>query len=349
MASFKIIPPHPDDLGMVRVRIAKNEMDRLGISSGDAVLVTGTRTTAAACVPLDNRTLPHDPEFLNDPLKLPVARLSDLTSDNAVGNNLLSGVEIEKARPAEAEKVTLSVRDVFVYRRENLELQYLVGVPFVRGDFIRITNREPQTKFPFVEFVVVDAVPDGKSHIITKDTKIDFASYKTKISNTPQLFNLKRKIRVGKKVSDMRLEMTLEFLEVYENGFKFFLEVGYFFDNPNEWVKSSTCAIISARDGIGNSYRCASLRQIKSQWSIGSPQRIMLIGIMVPEIKTEAERLAIEIKEITWQVRRKGDLQFLDQLSDAVRQEPTVVSIWERHKMVYVIAEGPRKFEIDLR
>lgn len=352
MISFRIIPSHLDDLGKNRIRIEKDQMKKLGVSSGDVVSVIGTRTTAATCLPLDSKVLSHDPEFeffYDTGKRLPVVRLSDIVSYNARGNNLLSVVQMEKVEPTKAGQITLSARDIFSYKKENLVLSSIEEAAFAKGDCIRVANTGHETKFPFVEFVIVDASPAGNSYVITKDTKIEFAPYKTKISHVPQLSNLKRTIHLGNKVSEEKLEITLESLEVYDEGCKFSLDVGYSLDDPKEWVENRMYAIMSAYDNTGKVYRCVDLRAGKSHWNIGKPQYTTLSGTMIPAINENASKMVFEIKEITWQQRQKRDLQFLDQISEVIREEPTVVSIWQQHKLYHIIAQGTWRFDIDLK
>ncbi len=352
MISFRVIPSHPDDRGKNRIRVGRDQMRKLGISNGDTVLVTGARTTAAICLPSDGKRLPHDPEFeffYDTGTKLPTARLSDITLYNVRDNNLLSVVQVKKANAVEAHQVILSVREIFFYRKENLVLQDLYGMPFVKYDRVRIANTEPNTKFPFVEFVVVDASPDGEIYIMTEKTIVEFAPYKTKISHVTQMSNLKQKIQLGRKILDKRLELTLESLEIYDEGCRFFLDIRYVFDDPKEWVENRMYATISISDDGGNNYKCADLRETSSRWSEDSPQYTRLVGIMVPPIKNNASRLALEINELTWQIRQKKDLQFIDQTNSAIKKEPTVVSVRQHHKSMYMITQGPWRFEIDLR
>ncbi|MGI0058655.1 MAG: hypothetical protein ACREBJ_02705 [Nitrosotalea sp.] len=351
MISFRVIPSHPDDRGKNRIRVGKDQMRKLGISSGDTVLVTGTKTTAAICLPSDDKRLPHDPEFeflYDTGTKLPTARLNDVTLYNARENNLLSVVQVEKAKTTEAHQVILSAGEIFFYRKENLGLQDLYGMPFVKCDRIRITNTKYDTRFPFVEFVVVDASPDGDSYVITEKTIVEFSPYKTRTSHVTQLSNLRQEIQLGKKIRDKRITITLESLEIYDEGCRFFLDIKYVFDDPKEWVENRMYAAMSISDDVGNNYRCKDLRQTGSHWSKDSPQYTRLRGIMVPPIKHNASRLALEIKELTWQIRQKKDLQFLDQVNSAIREEPTVVSVWQPHKSIYMIAQGIWRFEIDL-
>lgn len=349
MRSFRIIPSHPEDRGKKCIRIATDQMKSLGISSGDVMCIVGTRSTAAVCVPLDQGILPHDPEFEffngNDK-RLPLVRLSDIVSHNARGTELLSTVQIEKSEPIVAEKIVLAARNIFSYKKENLVIQ-LDGMPFTKGDLIRIANREKETKFPFVEFVVVDVYPIGDIHVITDITRIEFVSHS---ANIPRIipYNLKKRIQVGRQISDKKLEITLESIEIYDECLKFFLDIGYSFDNPQEWVENRMYAVTSASDDTKTLHRCVELRAGSSQWSRGGPQHTKMSGIMTPAIHENSSRLVFEIKEITWQTRQKRDLQFLDQIKSAIREEQTVVSVWQPQKMHHMIASGPWRFDVDL-
>ena len=274
--SFRVIPSHPDDVDKPCVRIGKDQMKRLGISSGEVVLVTGITSTTAICLPLDDMILPHDPEFeyLNvNNKRLPFVRLSDVVLHGVRRHSMLSIVHIEKTK-AQQE-------------------------------------------------------PDLVKHI-------------------PRLSGLRKTIQIGKKTSNKRLGITLESLSVYDNCFRLFLDIGYKFDDPEQWVENKLYAIVSAHDDIGNQYTCIHLRNDGSQWSIGNPQHIKLSCIMVPQINENATRLVFHIEEVTWSIREKRDLQFLDQINSAIKEEQSIVSVWQPQKLFYMIAAGPWSFDVDL-
>ena len=82
---FRIFPPSPDDLLSTTIRIEKSQMERLGIKTGEIVKVTGTRTTAATCLPIeDGFSIPSDPNitYLENSPVLPQARPGGITMEN---------------------------------------------------------------------------------------------------------------------------------------------------------------------------------------------------------------------------------------------------------------------------
>lgn len=275
--SFRVMPPHPDDAGKSCIRIGREQMKRLGVSSGDILLVTGITPTRAVCLPMGDQMYPHDPEFeyLDDQgRRLPPVRLSNVVLQNIRGYNMLPIVRIGKA-----------VSD----------------------------------EMPLVE------------------------------AGIPKLSGLKRTIRIGKKISSRRLEITLESIAVYENCFRIFLDIKYSFDDPEQWVESRIYATILASDDKGRRYACMRFRNEQSQWSLGSPQHSKISCIMMPSLSENTTRLCLGIDEVTWRLRERKDLQFLDQVNLAARQEQSIVSVWQQQKSYYMIATGPWNFDVGLR
>lgn len=349
--SFRIIPSHPDDLGSARVRMPAEEMKKLGISSGNAVRVTGTRTTAATCVPLDGMILQYDStfKFLSDTQKrLPSVRLSYMVLKNAGGEDALTVVDIERAEEIMiAESVTLSARGRSTYRKEDLVIQNLRGVPFTKGDLLRILNSRSGSGYPFIEFAVIESSPPAKVYTISDRTRIDFAPNNSELHDVLQFSKLKKAIQIGKKVVENKIEITLESVELYDKGWKILCDISYDFDS-REWVKNTVYASISAQDDLGTKYRYAMIERGERSWAQGGTHHSKVYVTFVPAVNKYASRIALEIQEISWRRRQKKDLQILEQINETITEEPTVVSVWQQHKYHYMVSCGPWKFEIPL-
>lgn len=349
--SFRIIPSHPGDLGSARVRMLAEEMKMLGISSGNAVCVTGTRITTATCVPLDGMILQYDPtfKFLSDTQeRLPSVRLSDMVLRNAGGEDTLTVVGIERAEKIMiAESVILSAKGHATYRKEDLAIQSLRGVPFTKGDLLRISNSKSGSGYPFIEFAVIESSPPAKVYTISDRTRIDFAPNNSELHDVLQFSKLKKAIQIGKKVAENKIEVTLESVELYDKGWTILCDISYDFGS-REWIENTTYTIISAQDNLGTRYQYAMLERSERNWTQGGAHHSKVYVTFVPAVNKDASSIGLEIQEISWRRRQKKDLQILEQINETITEEPTVVSVWQQHKFHYTVAGGPWKFEISL-
>ncbi len=350
--SFRIIPSHPDDLSKPYIRIPKEDMRRLGVSSGNVVCVTGTRRTAAICLPLDGTVLPYDPKFnfvYNTKSIMPLVRPSDVVLKN-VGEGIMPVVELEKAKTVMlAENVTLASSRHISYKMEHLDTKGLGGTPFTKGDRVRIKNLESDTRYPFIDFTVIDASPVSYVHIISEMTKFHFVTSDSRTSHVHQPYSPKKIIQIGNKISDRKIEIILESLEMYDDGFGIFLGIEYTFDEPREWVENNVHVMASVRDDLGSLYRFTNLRRGGSHRSDGNPHHSKIGVMFAPPLNEDVGKITLEIGEISWTIRQKKDLQILEDVNDVIRSEPTVVSVWQPHKSHYMIATGPWSFVVDLK
>src|SRR5207249_794932 len=81
------MPGYTEDEGKTIVRMGKQEMERLGISTGEIVKVSGNRTTAAIYHAVDAKYQNSNElkiEYLNQPERVyPIARLASVVYQNA--------------------------------------------------------------------------------------------------------------------------------------------------------------------------------------------------------------------------------------------------------------------------
>lgn len=348
---FRVIPPHPDDQGKTRIRIEKHQMKMLGIESGDVVKVKGIGISGAVCLPLEKEyALPYDPDFtfLYEPSKyLPIVRLSDIVSQNASRMGSMSVVQISKIHVLKAKKITLALKNKQqMYNQDDLILSDLEGMIVTRGNHIRIINKK-STKYPFIQFIVVDLNTNIDFCLITKETQFEFTtSDQSTILHTPTLHNLKKIIQIGKQITDKKLTVILHSLEIYDDGTKFLLNLSYIFDEPVERLHDRVYCQVSVADNLGNVYTCIDLRMNHSRWHRGEPQHSEMSGILIPPMSNEASELIFTIKEITWQKRKRSDNE-LDKTEN--RNTQTKPLQWSIQKSHYLIANGNWEFKIKLK
>ena len=347
--TFRTTSPHPSDFGKARVRIGEEYMKRLGVAPGETIQVTGIRTTAATCFPLDREPLPHDSEFefLDDlGTRFPVVRLSDIVSRNALGNNPLPIVKIEKSCATNSKLITLSPKSPIPHNKCPLRLKDMVGTTVLAGDCIRVAHEDLEDAFS--EFTVNGSIPSGCPALVNEDTEIEILPFRPFLSPLPPLSELRRTLAIKRQVLNSRLEITLESLDMYNIEFRCFLVIGYAFDDQREWLKNKIGVMAYAHDDLGNSYSCVGFRFGETCWTRLGPQYSRITVTMVPAINELASHLTLVLSEITWSIREKKDTQYLDQVKHVIKHESTIVTVWHRQKAFHIIATGPWKFEIDL-
>ncbi len=324
-------------------------MNRLGVMVGDPVLITGTRKTAAICLPMDYIHLPHDPEFEfvdNGGTRLPHARLSNIVSLNALGGSNLPLIQIEKTKARKSKTITLSPRHPLSFKKEHLELHGLIGIPFVTGDFIRA--RFIPSGSAFMDFFVSSSIPAECCSVITEDTEITITSCRPNFSIPSKLSGFKKTLPLQNKIVSESLEITIESIDLYDSGFRFFLVAAYLFDDQREWLGNKISLAALAFDDLGNSYACSKIERSQGVWTINGPQCSRLSLVMTPALNEMASRLTLVVNEITWNVRERKDGQVLDKIAHAVKHEPTVISVWLPQKAFCMIAAGPWSLDVDL-
>ena len=142
-------------IGRGVARIDANDMALLGCQPGDIVMVTGSRTTAAKVVP----------SALADRGRQTIQMDSQVRQNSAAG--LGEHVTVRKAQVRIAEKVTLLPLSGGAPIQET-DLQYiaryLVGLPVVIGDLLRIGTPGTTPR----EFLIIGTTPTTPSYTIHK-------------------------------------------------------------------------------------------------------------------------------------------------------------------------------------
>lgn len=136
-------------------RIDPNEMARLGCQSGDIIMITGARTTAAKVVP----------SALVDRGQQTIQMDSQVRQNSASG--LGERVTVHKANVRIAEKVTLlPLTGGAPIQESDLQYitRYLVGLPVAIGDLLRVGTPGAAPR----EFLIIGTAPTTPSYTIHK-------------------------------------------------------------------------------------------------------------------------------------------------------------------------------------
>ena len=134
-------------------RIDPGDMARLGCQSGDIVMITGARTSAAKVVP--SAVIDRNQQTIQ--------------MDSQVRQNSASGlgerVTVRKAKVRNAEKITLlSLSGGAPIQESDLQYiaRYLVGLPVVIGDLLRVGTPGAAPR----EFLIISTTPATPTYIV---------------------------------------------------------------------------------------------------------------------------------------------------------------------------------------
>lgn len=155
--SLQLVVVEGFQIGRGVARIDPNDMARIGCQSGDVVLITGSRTTAAKIVPA----------AVGDRGKQAIQMDSQVRQNSASG--LGERVTIRKARVQNAEKVSLLPLSGGAPIQES-DLQYiaryLLGLPVAIGDLLRVGTPGAAPR----EFLIIGTTPATPAYTIRKKT-----------------------------------------------------------------------------------------------------------------------------------------------------------------------------------
>jgi transitional endoplasmic reticulum ATPase len=153
--SLQLVVIEGFQVGRGVARIDPNDMAQLGCQSGDTILVTGSRTTAAKVVP----------SAMVDRGQQTIQMDSQVRQNSASG--LGERITVRKAKVRNAEKVALLPLSGGAPIQES-DLQYiaryLVGLPVTIGDLLRVGTPGAAPR----EFLIIGTTPTTPSYAIHK-------------------------------------------------------------------------------------------------------------------------------------------------------------------------------------
>ena len=201
---LKVVKARSNDVGRGKVRIDPIIMDRLGITTGDVVQITGKKSTVAICWP----GCPEDEGF-------GIIRIDGFARRNA-GIGIDDKVRIKKIEPKIATEVKLAPTEPLrIVGGETYLKSYLENRAISRGDIIdlNIMGRK-------IGLVAVAIQPCADAVIINYSTEIEISEKpagEIKESKIPRVAyedigGLREEIR---KVREM-IELPLKYPEVFE-------------------------------------------------------------------------------------------------------------------------------------
>lgn len=256
--TFRLHPPLFEDLGTTIVRIESGQMNDLGIKPGDAVKITGTKSTGAICLPVDTGyKSPNDSDivYLSQSKILPQARASDLVANNifGIGGGLVQ-VEIEKIPSINAEKVCIASLDGMPCD-SKVSQNNILGFVVCKNNRFYCNNLSAEKNFAIL---ITDVTPDDYC-IITKDTQLEFLknipSEITRSWTVPKLGDIKKVIPVAHRLQSEFVNLTLPSLEIYDEGMRFYLYQRVTCGDKMEFsMGHPEFSGITLHDDIGNSY-----------------------------------------------------------------------------------------------
>ena len=302
---FRIFPPSPDDLLSTTIRIEKSQMERLGIKTGEIVKITGTRTTAATCLPIENGfSMPSDPDitYLENSHVLPQARPGGITMENLNhrGGEGLGQVKIEKTTSSIAEKISLIRVGKMQPNRSQFDESKLFGLVATKDDRIYFRDEDYQLNFGCT---VKDVQPEGFC-VIDKDTILEFSDdlprqKRIRPVNRGEFNTLIKVIPISYQTKMDIFTLTIPSLEIYEEGLRYHLYIkGTYGEDNLNFMHSHVTSDVTVRDDLGNQYEIV----VRGGGGSSGPNgfEYKWEGI-VPPINENAKEIVLTIHEIRWQ------------------------------------------------
>lgn len=356
---FRTQVSYPEDFGKTRIRIAKTDMQKLGIRKGDVVKMVGGRTTFAFCHPWDDNTnAQNDRNFvcLDESSKnVPVIRVSDLTHENLRNFHFGNLVELKKSNAVKANKVIVKPIQVLGSDgKEDFDLDWLdEQVVVSKGDRIRGKHDDPKK---ILGFFVIDADPSSEAWIVDKDTQVEISD------KIPENFigmitsggNLNSVIPVVQRIKDNDFEATISAIEVYDNCMKIMMYVKDSIVHQEDQTSGLCTPTIRMWDDLGNEYkfnrygaRGGGGQFGDSLWGgTGKHVNFSEISLItIPSLDKKAQELNISIEQLLWNVRKHPS----HNLVPTKKGHPIVMTPVSQMDEKYAIHGGPWKFKISLK
>ncbi len=264
----------------------------MGIKQGDIVKVTGTKSTGAVCLEIDDSLkVYNDPEIIYTSKSgiLPQARVSDLVLTNigSVGQGL-APIEIQKIPYTVAKSVTLIPLE---FDEKKFEKARLEGLVVCKND--RIYFHDQNLGF------FVDCVEPNDYAIITKDTKIEFQKKAVPQFQIPKITKLKKVIPIVKNISEEFVDIVIPSLEAYDDGCRFYVYLKGRYGNNIKFSGGHTSLNgTTLQDNLGNLYDIFSFG---GGGSSSQDEFSFDFSFISGPINQKAKELTITIKEISIQ------------------------------------------------
>ena len=308
-AIFRILPPSPDDLLSTTIRIEKSQMERLGIKIGEIVKVTGARTTAATCLPVeDGFRVPSDPDitYIENTTIFSQARPGGITMENLNhrGGEGLGQVRIEKTTSSVAEKISLVKVGHAHTGKAGFDESKLFGLVASKDDRIYFRDEDYQLNFGCT---VKDVQPKGFC-VIDKDTVLEFSEdtsrQRTTHVNRGNLHTLIKVIPVSHQIKTNTFTLTIPSLEIYEEGLRCYLYIkGTYGAGNMQFMHSHVTLDVAVGDDLGNHYDIVVNGGGGSSGTNGFDYKWE--GI-IPPINGDAKEIVLTLQEIRWQANMQS-------------------------------------------
>lgn len=303
---FRMLPPLVDDIDTAIVRIEKNKMQKLGILEGDTVKITGSQSSGAVCLAVeDGFKMSNDSDITylsNDPTILPAIRASNFVGMNVNfhGSGLIP-VDVEKvcdgtrlARKACLMSLNSNSDDK---RFDKKKLDTLI---VCKNNRLYFHNQDGKSNFGYL---VTDVEPANYSQI-TKDTTIEFVRINPDtIRSSFQGMELKKIQNVVPIVYEETLNnvnVIIPSLEIFDNGIRFHLYIKSNFDQRQITSNGSISIVVTLNDDLGTSYALNNLGGRGSNSPDGFEHESVFHG---KQLHVDAKHLTITLHEILIQER----------------------------------------------
>lgn len=338
----RAMPGYSEDAGKTIIRMKKQDMEKLGIDDGDIIRISANAATAAICLGIDAGHLEPDGTSLEHLNKFekdyPIVRPSNVILSNAKVVGMGSLVEItrlgSKGETTKALKITLSTtKEAKATYGEDYEKRIdftgHFGNIISRGDTITVPLSGSDRWSNFFG-TVLDAEPSNSQHtwMVGDDTKFelreraDMRSHALPSDVLSRLTDLSRVVPIVKKVQITdELQLTVPFLEMYENGSKIFFYLierihrietlnvdGHEMRRPVQTIDGLPLVNMKISDDRGNVYSCmradgfgsgASFPSSSPDWEFFSRNTVSYA--FWPPIGKEVRELKILVREFFWQ------------------------------------------------
>jgi len=213
MSELKVLEAYTRDVGRGVIRIDYDTMDRLKVSTGDAVKITGKKTTVLKALPL----------YPNDEGK-EICRIDGLTRNNC-GSDVNSNVSLEKIKSDSATKVFVTPLEAIPPIDERYLTDALESIIITKGDNVMVPYFGTR-----ITFKVIKATPNHGT--VTTNTVFKIVTEHNDNCHTcGQATQDSEKLAWIKRIMDVAVNVNWGSLE--EQG-KFASYLGSVWDEHNE-------------------------------------------------------------------------------------------------------------------